>query len=306
MTICATRSPPCQPFTTTRFAKQKDLDDRRTAGFQALLKLLCALPSDKRPRWIFLENVPGFLHSRARTFLHEHLRLAGYPSWSEFVLSPADLGIPNQRTRYYIMTEFGSRRFDNHYSTCCEDLSPFLVSESSDLQSKKRKRETNSFQQKLASFVDNSLNQKSPRWNQFVLSDEILSKDWARELPIVRLSNEGNDDEEGSTRMTYCFTAGYGRQLHKSTGSILFVPKEQSLSSSQEEQGMDNEASMVERYSNQLRRFSPEELLGLFGFPRNFAFPDSTGLEHRYRLVGNSINLFVVSALLKELLGGEA
>jgi tRNA (cytosine38-C5)-methyltransferase len=268
------------------------------------LKLLCALPSDKRPRWIFLENVPGFLQSRARIFLHEHLRTAGYPTWSEFVLSPADLGIPNQRTRYYIMTEFGSRRFDNHHSTCCEELSPFLVTECFDaMQSKKRKRETTPLRRNLASFVDRSLHQQSPRWSQFVLSNEILSKDWARELPIVRLSNDDNDDDEGSTRTTYCFTAGYARQLHKSTGSILYVPKERSKD--QKEQRI-SDSSMVERYSNQLRRFSPEELIGLFGFPSSFAFPATTGLEHRYRLVGNSINLFVVSALLKELLGGEA
>lgn len=281
------------------------MDDKRTAGFQALLKLLCALPAEKRPRWIFLENVPGFLQSRARTFLHEHLKLAGYPSWSEFVLSPAHLGIPNQRTRYYIMTELGSQRFVNHHSNCCYDLASYIVKESSDLNKKRNRETADNLKRNLASFVDPSLHQMSPRWSQFVLSDEILAKDWARDLPIVHLPKEdGGEGSEGSSRMTYCFTAGYGRQLHKSTGSILFVPVEQLSNRKENPVGDDSSISMVEMYSNQLRRFSPEELLGLFGFPQEFEFPPSTGLEHRYRLVGNSINIFVVSALIRELIGG--
>lgn len=292
------RSPPCQPFTTTRFAKQKDLDDKRTAGFQALLKLLCALPVEKRPRWIFLENVPGFLQSRARTFLHEHLRIAGYSSWSEFVLSPADLGIPNQRTRYYIMTEFGSQRFLNHHETCIEYLAPHIVTECHNFNKKRKYEATGDTRRSLSTFVDKSLDQTSPQWNQFVISDEILSKDWARDIPIVHLPN---NEEDGEHIMTYCFTAGYGRQLHKSTGSLLFVPDKRS-SDRQEYVHGDSSKSMLELYSNRLRRFSPRELLGLFGFPPEFEFPPNIGLEHRYRLVGNSINIFVVSELMKELL----
>lgn len=297
------RSPPCQPFTTTRFAKQRDLDDKRTAGFQALLKLLCALPVEKRPRWIFLENVPGFLQSRARTFLHEHLRLAGYPSWSEFVLSPASLGIPNQRTRYYIMTEFGSQRFVNHHSTCVDYLAPYIVQENSNSINKRKYETPSPLKRNLSTFVDKSLDQTSPRWSQLVISDEILSNEWARDVPIV---NFHNDKEASgiSSLMTYCFTSGYGRQLHKSTGSILFVPDER-LSDRKDQTGDDASKSMIELYSNQLRRFAPEELLGLFGFPPGFEFPSSAGLEHRYRLVGNSINIFVVSELMKELFRGE-
>lgn len=104
------RSPPCQPFTRTRFSKQRDLDDKRTAGFQALLHLLCTLPVARRPRWIFLENVAGFIGSRGHALLRQQLRIAEF-QWKEYVLSPTDVGIPNQRTRYYLLAERESHRF---------------------------------------------------------------------------------------------------------------------------------------------------------------------------------------------------
>jgi hypothetical protein len=59
------------------------------------------------------------------------------------------------------------------------------------------------------------------------------------------------------------------------------------------------------QYSGQLRRFLPSELLCLFGFPSNFEFPDGINLEHQYKLIGNSINVTLVSLLIKELLFGN-
>lgn len=142
-----------------------------------------------------------------------------------------------------------------------------------------------------------------------MISDEILAQDWARDLPIVDLpSNEQSSPGcEDDYPLTYCFTAGYGRQLHKSTGSLLHIPRD---TVERQECQSDADATvkesrnydMIQRYHNQLRRFTPEELLGLFGFPPEFAFPSSTILEHRYRLVGNSISVFVVSLLMQELL----
>merc|ERR1712176_1276323 len=80
-------------------------------------------------------------------------------------------------------------------------------------------------------------------------------------------------------------------------------------------------------YEGQLRRFTPEELLRLFGFVSNggnddddrgsrnenvsmagrgtvFEIPSSVvpSLEQRYKLIGNSISVNVVTELLQELL----
>jgi hypothetical protein len=56
------------------------------------------------------------------------------------------------------------------------------------------------------------------------------------------------------------------------------------------------------QYTGRLRKFTPEELLTLFGFPSHFHFPDDITLEHKYKLVGNSISVVVVTELVTELL----
>jgi len=47
-----------------------------------------------------------------------------------------------------------------------------------------------------------------------------------------------------------------------------------------------------------LRYFTPREIAGLLGFPSNFNFPASTPLRHRYRVLGNSLSVTVVSFLV--------
>jgi hypothetical protein len=56
------------------------------------------------------------------------------------------------------------------------------------------------------------------------------------------------------------------------------------------------------QYGGRLRRFTPQELLMLFGFPKSFEFPPGISQDHQYRLVGNSINVVVLAELLKVLL----
>jgi tRNA (cytosine38-C5)-methyltransferase len=55
-----------------------------------------------------------------------------------------------------------------------------------------------------------------------------------------------------------------------------------------------------------LRYFSPDELLGIFCFVDvdhpSFVWPSSTTTKSKYRLLGNSVNVKVVSALLEYLL----
>jgi len=227
------------------------------------------LPVEKRPKYFFVENVAPFVGSRAHKLLHARLVEAGY-CWKEYVLSPVDIGIPNQRTRYYLMAETHSERFDNSM------MSKWTVS---------------SGMKSLASFVDSEMNQSSSQWSNFAISDEVLQESWAKDLPIA--------DARKLDTITYCFTSGYSRQLHKATGSLLLVPeKDQDSSSTVSE-------DFALRYSNQVRRFTPKELLKLFGFPSSFSFPEQTTIEHQYRLIGNSISVFVVAKLMGELLNGQ-
>lgn len=73
--------------------------------------------------------------------------------------------------------------------------------------------------------------------------------------------------------VTACFTSAYGRSWVRS-GSYL-------------EQG-----------DGRLRRFSPREILRLLGFPKSFTLPPGLPREVAWRLVGNSLSLPPVRAVL--------
>jgi tRNA (cytosine38-C5)-methyltransferase len=60
-----------------------------------------------------------------------------------------------------------------------------------------------------------------------------------------------------------------------------------------------------------LRYFSPEELLRLFcfedvGSSSTFRWPEGVSTKTKYRLIGNSVNVMVVSALIEHLCLDEA
>ncbi len=89
-------SPPCQPFTVR--GARRDLDDPRC---RPLVRLLDAI-DERRPRWIAIENVPGFLGSRACDLVQTRLAAVGYHVTST-TLCPTALGWPNPRRRVYLL-----------------------------------------------------------------------------------------------------------------------------------------------------------------------------------------------------------
>lgn len=91
-------SPPCQPF--TRRGLGRDADDRRSRSLLHLLDLL-EESSAIRPRFLAIENVPGFAGSRCHARLLVVLEGAGY-RWRERLLCPTELGLPNRRRRWYL------------------------------------------------------------------------------------------------------------------------------------------------------------------------------------------------------------
>lgn len=93
-------SPPCQPYTVR--GAGRDLDDSRATSFRRLLRLL----PDCAPRRIALENVEGFVASRARDAFLAVLRRLGY-RLRERVLCPTDLGVPMRRPRYFVVAARG-------------------------------------------------------------------------------------------------------------------------------------------------------------------------------------------------------
>jgi DNA (cytosine-5)-methyltransferase 1 len=96
-------SPPCQPYTVR--GVRRDLDDPRAVSLLALLDRI----RESRPPYVALENVPGFMQSRAYFRVHEVLRECGYEV-HELLLCPTQLGIPNRRRRFFLVAARGKLR----------------------------------------------------------------------------------------------------------------------------------------------------------------------------------------------------
>lgn len=267
-----TMSPPCQPFTTTRGSKSLDMDDKRCNGFKGIIALLTTIQS--KPTYILLENVKGFKDSQMIQEWYTCLKSNGY-TFKEYLVSPIQLGIPNHRQRYYTLCEHSDRWKDvEEIQTDFSSISGFEK-----LQ-----------QRVVADYLDPSLNPNNEQLQDFLVPDSVLEKDWARQVGVVTKADS----------VTHCFTAGYGRIFHKATGSLLLMKRDEPIV----EKPLDR-SNMIQ-YSKNLRRFTPKELLSLFGFPSTFEFPDGINLEHQYKLIGNSINVTVVTLLVRELLLGDS
>jgi DNA (cytosine-5)-methyltransferase 1/tRNA (cytosine38-C5)-methyltransferase len=86
---------------------------------------------------------------------------------------------------------------------------------------------------------------------------------------------QGLDLVEAGGHRSACFIGGYGRRF---VGSGSFLKTEHGV-----------------------RRFSPSEVARLHGLPEGFQFPDTLGLEVRYRLLGNGLSIPVAAWALDHL-----
>ena len=225
------------------------------------------------PHRIFMENVKTFEGSDTLEQFQNVLQQRGY-SWQCYLLSPRDFGIPNHRTRFYILAERNSERYQTiphqpqtrldqgeNDPPAIRPLSEFLLEETLPEEIKEELR----------------------------VSDKVLAKTWAKALSVV-----GRLDHT-----TFCFTKAYGKVIHKASGSFLF----ENATVPFEEQKLDRTDMLA--YSGCIRAFHPRELLNLFGFPQWFTFPPQMTTRYQYQLIGNSVNVTVVAALLNDLLRPE-
>ncbi|XP_037070187.1 LOW QUALITY PROTEIN: tRNA (cytosine(38)-C(5))-methyltransferase-like [Pollicipes pollicipes] len=308
-----TMSPPCQPF--SRLGRQADTRDARTSSF---LHVLDVLPRMRRPpRYLLLENVRGFERSEARAALLDTLRRLGL-HWRELLLSPAQLGVPNSRTRYYLLARRQPFPFDSPadgvlldvpYCVCGCDVSDAetcrlcdrpVLKRLSRYMAEKRSGDSDTPEWDMTPTLGRFLAGAEPEdVAPLLLPDRLLTR-YAELLDIVT----------PGSRRSCCFTSGYGH-LVEGAGSVLLPG------------GADAEAALGAAFSSarllpagdarradclrplQLRRFSPREVARLMCFPAEFAFPAELGTRQRYRLTGNSVNVRVVAALMQLLLAEE-
>jgi site-specific DNA-cytosine methylase len=170
-------------------------------------------------------------------------------------------------------------------------------------------------------------NNNNSSTNPLLVPRSILQSSWAKKhLSIVSLDS----------RLSYCFTKGYGKIFDHSAGSCLFIPSptssfSSSISSSsglmddnEERELYRKEFQEIDRenlpsYYGRIRLFHPNELLAIFGYPNEFRFPPlrenqesdnssnngdprlSPELLRQFGCIGNSINISVVKAVMNYL-----
>lgn len=268
-----------------RVGLKKDISDDRS---NALLHILKLLPVLKNLKYLLLENVQGFETSEMRQKIISTLNESNF-SYQEFLLNPLQFAIPNSRLRYYLLVkkkplEFPFERTD----TIMEKLPRLRV----DVQNEVDKL---NWKYKRLAMTDSCYNIGSIEIegnDEYLIPDKILLK-YGSILDIV--TREDN--------RSCCFTKAYSHYA-EGTGSV-FSPEsaEFILNIFQEankiEKGCEEYLNLLKTLK--LRYFSPSEIAKLMCFPHYFKFPENLTDKQKYRVLGNSINVHVVSILTRIL-----
>ena len=105
------------------------------------------------------------------------------------------------------------------------------------------------------------------------------------------------------SKRSCCFTKAYSHYV-EGTGSVFTEASPEFL------QKCYNKANTFESNTNEfinslkllkLRFFTPKEVSALMSFPKYYKFPTNITVKQQYRLLGNSVNVRVISELLKIL-----
>lgn len=268
-------SPPCQPH--TRQGMKKDCEDNRSDGLMHIIELLKNI--SQKPSYLLLENVEGFEKSQSRQYLIEALQERGY-SYQEFILSPNQFHIPNQRDRYFLIARLSSfpevpldtprigdcLRVIPGNSECVNIVYKNGTAEMGTKESQELWMQLNSQCKPLKDFLDDEV-RLGRDITPHLLKKTILQKS-GRTLDIVTPED----------KFSCCFTKAY-RKYHTGTGSVL-----QTCSPYQEPpiaRDVENLMTLGLRY------FTGSEMKRLHGFPETFTFPDSMSESQQAKLVGN-------------------
>ncbi|XP_067641702.1 tRNA (cytosine(38)-C(5))-methyltransferase-like isoform X2 [Eurosta solidaginis] len=261
-------SPPCQPH--TRLGNRLDVADKRSDALQHICTIL---PQCTNIEYVLMENVKGFETSLAHESFIKALHLAGF-HWREFILSPTQLFIPNARHRYYCLAR--KRDFCFSGAHILEEIPEELkIKEAEELS------------------ISDLLEPEEVVSEDHYLPDKILSK-------RVWLMDIVNSE----SKKTMCFTKAY-THYSEGTGSVYtHLPKSEIdsiFAEVKELQDKGEELRLELLKSLRLRYFTPIEVSSFMCFPNSFKFPAEITNRQKYRLLGNSVNVKVVSFLIKIL-----
>jgi tRNA (cytosine38-C5)-methyltransferase len=239
----------------------------------------------RKPSFLLIENVKGFESSQTRGIAVDVLKHLKYHH-REFLLSPLQIGIPNSRLRYYLIARL-ERAFSFGEDDAVIETIPSVLYSSSCTKCPVNRLicgEIDSEKRKLQSFLLQDVE------HSFFLTDKQLQ--YTQGLDIVTRNSIS----------TCCFTRGYGHLL-LGTGSVLQVNDKLDVHQLMLQVGDLNEAERMVRLKELgLRFFTPQEVANLMCFPSVFRFPDHITSRQKYRLLGNSVNVDVISLMLQFLL----
>ncbi|XP_046968768.1 tRNA (cytosine(38)-C(5))-methyltransferase [Vanessa cardui] len=256
-------SPPCQPF--TRNGKYLDESDPRTNSFLHLINMFVHLDNIE---YILMENVKGFECSTVRNMFINKLKECKF-DYQEFLLCPSSFGVPNSRLRYYCI----ARRNNSVW--------PFRSKE--DIIKSLPKY----YGHPIA--LEDILELNVPE--KYLVSDKLLKR--AKVLDICYKHS----------RRSCCFTKAYTHYV-EGTGSVFTnaTPEEVEECYKVAKTFDDKSDDFVDTIKQlKLRFFTPKEVLALMSFSKNYKFPETITTKQCYRLLGNSVNVKVITELLKIL-----
>lgn len=318
-------SPPCQPF--TRQGNQLDKKDPRTDSFFHLMHTMKDLHCP--PLYLLMENVKGFETSQTRNEFVSILKGLGY-SVQEFLLTPSQFGVPNSRLRYFLLAKKSPLKFrlkDGEGEACqkplenAKELVECVLGKTEESENVLPECEIehgndSSLERKLSDLKISETADKASegpvpdRWtNCRPLSDylEELSEDRVRHYlvpdSILQRYVLAMDIVSKDSQHSCCFTKAYGNYA-VGTGSILqhsLGPEALALAFE-----CVPEAPHPDRITDwlrglDLRYFTPREVANLMCFPREFGFPGELTDRQCYKCLGNSLNVMVVSVLIRYL-----
>lgn len=136
--------------------------------------------------------------------------------------------------------------------------------------------------------------------------EEIIEKDVPESFKLnEKLLKRANiiDVCDKDSNRSCCFTKAYTHYL-EGTGSVYTNANREVVSkcfeeANKHEVGSDEFIQSIKELN--LRFFTPKEILALMSFPKIFTFPDNVTIKQCYRLLGNSVNVKVISELIKIL-----
>ncbi|KAK9885389.1 hypothetical protein WA026_010886 [Henosepilachna vigintioctopunctata] len=258
-------SPPCQPF--TRNGLKGDMNDSRTS---ALMHILDILPKLKVSN-VLIENVKGFEISNMRNVLIQVLKKCNF-TFQEFLLNPMDLGIPNSRLRYYCLAKKHPQKFSFDVRPVMDHL-PIEVF-----------KDTNFGIENILVAADT---------DTYLLPMNLLHKYWK----LLDICFTGS-------KRSCCFTKAYGRYV-EGTGSVFSkiseIECEEILNRLKADEDIDKSYKEYLLKSLNVRYFTPLEVSRLLCFPDTLKFPEGLSDRQKYMVLGNSINVKIVSKLINLL-----